>query len=311
MSERIRRELRGLSERGKLKSLLKAEERPQGEICIRGKVVVDLTSWDYLGIRNDKKLLSGFHREVERTGLTVHAPRLVSGGRSEQLSLEERIAQFTGAQAAALFSSRNQATFSLFASLLTEVDSVFIEESVQAPVADAAYLVGATVVPFSFAESDWQRKIAQYCESAPGDTYLFCDTLSPVTGALFRSQDLLALSLKTGAKLVCDDTHSLGALGVRGSGAREILGGAESVPYCAIGSFGWGIPGVGAYVAGPTELIGFLVNRSHTFNVEPAPSPALCALAEAAIDLVELRGEIRTMLVLRAASVALAVGRRS
>lgn len=298
MGQNFSLELKELAEKGQLKSFIRAKDLIPPFVEYRGKQVISFSSWDYLSIRSHKRIREVLHAEVENTSISIPSPRLISGNRHGHMIAEERLSKFLHREASLLFSSRNQGAYTLFASLLTEQDVVFIEETSQAPVADAAFLVGAATQYFSFSGESSLKKLSDSLEKVKvGRPYVFCETFSPSTGQLSPLDDLLPIVAKSKAHLVLDDTFALGAIGMRGAGSIDLAPALKSQSLATIGTFGFGLPGFGGFIAGSKDLIGYLLNRSKTFLVEPPIPEYLTACAEPSIDIVESMISQRTSLI--------------
>lgn len=305
MTQRFLKELKGIVGRGQLKEFADTKDLGLFGIAHRGQNLTDFTSWDYLCLRANRKIVDAIHTSVESSTVSIASPRLASGNRQQHVGTEHRIAKFLGRESALLFSSRNQAVFTLFTSLLTEQDSVFMEETSHAPVADASFLVGAPTNFFSFQSENWLRKLTDSVSKVNGRAiYLFCDLLSPLTGLVAPLEELLPLVAKYNINLVIDDTYSLGSIGLRGAGSVEMFPALLSQSLCTVGSFGFGLPGFGAFISGSTELVRYLINRSKTFLAEPPVPEYLCAASELSIDLAETMISQRPQLIEQAAALA-------
>lgn len=305
MTANLNRELKELAQKGHLKSFVKSKDLSGGETEYRGRKVVDFTNWDYLSLRSHKKIAAAIHDSLEHTTSSISSPRLLSGTRLAHLSLEERVAKYLSVEAALLFSSRNQAVFSLIASVLNETDIIIVEESTNAPASDAAYLVGAGFQFFSFSTEGWKKRLEDLLVQQKGKSiFIYLDTLSPTTGSLCNIEELCPLCVQYGVKLIIDDAYALGAVGIRGAAFSDVAAIHKNLLFASIGSFGFGIPGFGAYVAGSKDLIGYLVNRSRTFLNEPPPPDFFMPGVEAAIDLIELMTHQRELVVKRSSDLS-------
>lgn len=305
MLGRISRELAEIKTRSQLKSFAVAEVKSSPEINIRGKSLIDFTSWDYLNLTAHTKIKLAAQQSIEASGISVPSPRLLSGSRVEHVGLESRISKFLQTPSALLFSSRNQAVFSLLTATLNEADIVLCDDTVSAPVHDAAYLIGAASSAIHFSKTNWATRLEAEAKKLRGSGRLiiFVETLCPVTGQLAPIPELLIAAAKTKSSIILDESYALGSIGLRGAGILEA--GKDSLGVAAvIGSFGIGIPGLGSFVAGSQELIGILVNRSRTLLVEPPTPPPLCSAMVAAIDLVEIATGSREKISQRSLSIS-------
>src|SRR5260221_6581424 len=85
---------------------------------LAGKVLLNCSSNDYLGLANDPALKAAAIRAVERYGAGAGASRLICGSLAPHHELEEALAQFKGAEAALSFSTGYAAAFGVICALL-------------------------------------------------------------------------------------------------------------------------------------------------------------------------------------------------
>src|SRR4051812_28297840 len=86
---------------------------------------IDLSSNDFLGLSNDKRLKDAFIRGVENLGVGSTGSRLLRGERNEFAEIEKRFADFKKTEAALYFSSGFQANVGLLQTFLEEKDVIF------------------------------------------------------------------------------------------------------------------------------------------------------------------------------------------
>lgn len=289
----IAQELAELSQKGAIKKLHVSEpEAEGGYVRIRGKRVLDLTSWDLLGVSDNPEFQKAIHVEGDHSKLGASRSRLLSGTLNVHKACEDRIAAFFQTEASLLFSSKNQAVLSLITSLLSERDAVFVDELIQSPVVDASYLVNSQV--FAVSTSLGTTNLEKELEKAKHQfrRFIFVEALSPITGKLIDIGYYLHLAERFDAFLLIDESYSLGLVGKRGAGILEDLPFSPRV-VCRYGTLGGSAAAYGAFIAGPQTLIDYLINRSRTFTAENSLPPLIAAGISKAIDIVEISVSLR------------------
>lgn len=272
--------------------------RHNGSIAIRGRTVADFANWDFFSLNDQEQHRRAVQREIERCGVSTGSSRLLSGSIALHSATERRLAAHLGAESALLFSSRNQALLSLVTTLCGERDLIYLQDTVQSPVVDAAYLVDARVESF--------RTLSQLEGLLSSSTvarrrFILLESLSGLTGNECDLLPYFALARRHQAGILLDESTALSTLGIRGAGGFETLAARNPVePASAliaqVADLSLGLAASGAVVAGAQYLITLLTQRSRTLLVESAPSPAICAAIESAISLTELRTETRERL---------------
>lgn len=294
MLRRIAQELAQLRSHGALKSFDHALPLPDGKVRIDGRDYLDLTSTDFLGLSGHPALLAAVHQGVDAPGgLGSGGARLTTGTRSEHVALERRIARLVGAPAALVFSSKNQAVMSLVTLVTQENDIIYCDERCQSPVSDAAYLVGAHVVPFDGQRPETLERECEKQRAAAGEKFVFMESISAAAGDVLPVEQLSPLLLRFGLNLCLDESFGLGLLGVRGEGLASRF---SPFPAAVFGALGHATAGFGAFVAGSEELVAYLVSRSKTFQVEGALPPYVMHACAEALDLCEVAHQRRLML---------------
>src|ERR1035441_795465 len=113
--------------------------------------LLDLASNDYLGLCGDERLTEGAVEAVRKWGPGSTGSRLVTGTTELHAELEAQLAQFTGAQAALVFSSGYLANLTVITALVTALSGpagvlVVSDARNHASLIDACRLSRARVV---------------------------------------------------------------------------------------------------------------------------------------------------------------------
>lgn len=259
----------------------------KNQLTIRGKKVVDYTSWDFLGAAKERSVVKAAQAAIEEFGLGSASARLSSGTRSAHTECEIRLAKFFARESALLFSSKSQALISLITSILHEKDALLVDDRFLGPAADAAYLVNADVVHF---QSDQLQAADRIFSNSRHYRRRICvvESLSPLNGKAADLKAISALCTKHGIDLIVDESFALGIMGLRGAGGVELAGIGPEV-MAILADLSWGAGVSGAVLAGPSEISRCLLARGRSFSAEAAPLPAAAKAAEAAIDFIELQ----------------------
>jgi 8-amino-7-oxononanoate synthase len=98
-------------------------------------------------------------------------------------------------------------------------------------------------------------------------------------------REITALCRRFGARLMVDEAHAAGVLGVRGAGTAELLG-VESDVDLRMGTFSKSLASCGGFVAGDAEVIEFLKVQSRAFLFTASGVPAAVGAALAALRVI-------------------------
>src|SRR5438093_11316175 len=244
--------LRQLEEQHLLRRLQLIDSEPGPVVTIEGRRVILMASNNYLGLATHPKLKHAAVSATERFGVGSGASRLVSGTLPPHQELEMALARFKGVEAALVFSSGYLANIGLIPALIGAGGLILADRLSHASLIDGCKLSGATLRVFR------HRDLAQLdtllARGSPHrETLIVTDGVFSMDGDLAPLPELVALAERYGARLVVDDAHGTGVMGLHGRGTLEHFGVESRIPF-HMGTLGKALGTSGAYVAGPHSL---------------------------------------------------------
>jgi len=271
LEQRIRRRLAEIDAAG----LRRALRPPAG---------VDLSSNDYLGLATHPVLKQRMAQAVMEDGCGSTASRLLRGHREHFSSLERRFATFKRTGAALYFSSGYLANLGVLTTFLEEGDVVFSDELNHASLIDGLRLSPARRVIFPHCDAEALRKLLA-AEENTGRKLVVTESLFSMDGDEAPLAEYAALCRETGAALIVDEAHAVGVYGAHGSGLIEEAGIADAV-FVSVNTAGKALGVGGAFAAGSSVAMDYLVQRARPFIFSTAPPPAMASALEAALEVV-------------------------
>ncbi len=271
---------------------------PQGPlVSVAGKEYVNFASSDYLGLATHPEVRKATIAAVDTWGVGMAAPRVGTGTVAVHAELERAVAELVGAQDALVFASGYQANTGLFESLLSDRDYLFCDELVRPSLADGVRLCRARV--YSYRNQDLEHLEDRLRRSrAARFRVIVTDGVFPISGLIANLRDIYTLAAKYDALVVVDDTHGLGVLGDGGRGTHQLHGLLDRIDVVT-GSFGAALGGgAGGFVAGRSEIVTWLRQKSRPYLASTALPPPSAAAALACIELVRAEPELRTNLAM-------------
>ena len=295
MLKTLAQELENLADQDLRRRLTIVEEGlPGGRVRVAGRVLLNLSSNDYLGLSQDPRLIAAAREAAARWGVGAGASRLVVGHLALHEEVEAGLAAFKGTEAAVIFSTGYMTNLGVISALVGPGDTVFCDRLNHASIYDGIKLAGATLARFP--HRDMNRLEDLLKEASPGKKLIITDSVFSVDGDLAPLPDLVELKERHGAALMLDEAHATGVLGPKGAGLAEALGLSERVEV-HMGTFSKALGSLGGFVAGDRRLIEYLHNRARSFIYSTAmPPPVLGAIA-AALELVASEPERRAYLL--------------
>jgi 8-amino-7-oxononanoate synthase len=306
-TDELNQRLAALRKQG-LQRELRRIASPQGpRVEIGGKIFLNFSSNDYLGLANDTILKEAAIEAVKQFGAGAGASRLVCGSLAPFHELEESLAAFKKTGAALTFSTGYAAAIGTICALLGKDDIIVMDKLVHACIVDAARLSGAKLRIFSHNDLNELEDILKWAgRNSKADAGRRKANILVVTESIFSMdgdaaplRETVALKEKYGAWLMVDEAHATGIIGKGGRGLADKLGVGSQIEI-QMGTLGKALGSSGGYICGSRVLIDFLVNRARSFIFSTAPVPAGAAAAAAAIKFIQSKpGDVRRNLLWR------------
>jgi 8-amino-7-oxononanoate synthase len=256
---------------------------------------IDLSSNDYLGLATHPCITAAMAAAVAREGAGSTGSRLLRGDRDSFAALERRFAAFKGTERALYFSSGYLANIAVMTTFAEAGDVVISDRHNHASLIDGMRLSAARkeIVPHN--DIDVVRRgvgAAGRTGEAGGERFIVVESLFSMDGDEAPLADYADLCRRSGAHLIVDEAHAVGLYGACGSGLIEEHGIAEDV-FLSVNTAGKALGVAGAFVAGPSWAIEYLIQRARPFLFSTAPPPAVAAALEASLSVIEREPERR------------------
>ena len=296
IDEELRRRLDDLRGQNLFRELRRVDSAQGPRISIGGKLFLNFSSNDYLGLADHPALKEAAVRAVEQFGAGAGASRLICGSLAPFHELEDALAAFKGTEAALTFSTGYATAIGTIGALLGSGDIIILDKLVHACIVDAARLSGAKLRVFAHNDLNdledklkWAGKNIQHSTfniQHPTRALVVTESIFSMDGDAAPLCEIVALKDKYGAWLMLDEAHATGVIGKNGCGLADEPGVSGQIEI-QMGTLGKALGASGGYVCGSRALIDFLVNRARSFIFSTAPVPAAAAAATAGVQLVQ------------------------
>jgi 8-amino-7-oxononanoate synthase len=277
--------LAAMDERSELRRLRASAMLPGGRLERDGRVSLDFSSNDYLGLTQHPLLIERAREWTARAGTGSGASRLVTGTHDLHLAVEARIARFKGAEAALLFASGWQANAAVLPALLRLAGNVqvFCDRLIHGSLHHGCAAAGVRQVRFRHNDLDHLERLLADKAGGGGPCLIVTESVFSMDGDRPDLARLVAIARAHDAFLYLDEAHATGVLGPGGAGlSATVPGGFDLV----MGTFSKAFGGFGAYVAGSRSLCEYIANASSGFVMTTALPPSVLGAIDAALDLV-------------------------
>ena len=245
--------------------------------------VVDLASNDYLGLTAHPHLIDRTIEAIRSLGVGSGGSRVLTGQRDAFTDLEERLAAFSGTEAALLFGSGYAANLGLLTAVVGWDDVVLSDHRNHASLIDGIRLTGARKVVYPHA--DFGAIETALRQPRAGRAFVVSESVFSMDGDLAPLADLVEVAERHGALVIVDEGHATGLFGERGAGRVEELGLSQRV-LATVHTGGKALGSAGAWVAGSRLLIDTLAQLARSFVYTTAPMPGLTGALNAGLDIV-------------------------
>jgi 8-amino-7-oxononanoate synthase len=254
-------------------------------VTVEGRRVVMLGSNNYLGLTHHPEVLKAAHDALDRYGTSCTGSRFLNGNLDLHETLERELAEFTGKQAAVVFSSgflANLGTIGLLGS--SEGAVIFLASESHASLCDGARMARSRRVRFFTDVEDLARQLAG--RALWPHALVVTDGVFSMTGREADLRQIAVLKRRFGFRLYVDDAHGLGVLGPQGRGTAAHQGVGDAVDLL-FGTFSKSFASLGGFIAGDRPVIEYLRHRVRTLIFSAALPPASAAAALTALRVMQ------------------------
>jgi 8-amino-7-oxononanoate synthase len=253
------------------------------EVEVDGRRMLNFSSNDYLGLANHPLLRERTAEFTALYGSGSTASRLVCGNYECFESVEKKIAELSGRQAALIFNSGFQANASLLPSLVDR-DSLILSDSLNHnSLIQGCLLARCRVERFRHNNMGHLEELLKQFRGEDKDKRILIVTESvfSMDGDQSDVDALVRLSNDYDAFLFVDEAHATGLFGRNGMG----LASWKDVDI-TMGTLGKAAGSFGAYVACDEEVRDYLINFCYGLIYTTALPPSVLGAIDAAMDLI-------------------------
>src|SRR5215831_7353340 len=277
-------ELNTLKEQGLYRRLRILEDEQKPKTTFDHRIVVNLSSNNYLGLTTHPRLRERALEATRKYGVGTGSVRTIAGTMDIHMELERRLADFKKTEAVVVFQSGFAANAGTVSAVLGKDDVVISDELNHASIIDGCRLSRAAIKVFPHKDVDAAKKLLQSIPSTQRKL-LITDGVFSMDGDLGPLPQLCALAEEFGCIMMVDDAHASGVFGRNGRGTIDHFDVHGRVDI-QVGTLSKAIGVLGGYVAGSRALIDFLTHRARPFLFSTSHPPGVAAACIAAIDVL-------------------------
>jgi len=255
--------------------------------------VINLCSYNYLGLANHPEVLLAAHDALRTHGLGACGSPMLSGMTDLHRELERRVARFLQREDAMLFNSGFGGALGTISGLLRKSDVAILDNRSHLSLRDGAVLSRCRTEKFE--HNDAASLDAALNRQKGRRQLVIIEGIYSMDGDFGNLTELLAVAKSHGASVFIDEAHSMLACGEHGRGAAEKFGVEEHVPL-VYGTFSKAFGALGGFVAGSKETLQYLRFYAHPYVYSCALPPVVIAAILKALELGTKQPELRSQL---------------
>ncbi|KAF0107620.1 MAG: putative 8-amino-7-oxononanoate synthase [Anaerolineaceae bacterium] len=253
------------------------------EAVFRGHRLIMCGSNNYLGLTTHPKVRQAALDAIQRYGTSCTGSRFLNGTLEMHEQLEQELAEWTGKQAALVFSTGMQVNLGTISALVGREDVVVLDKQDHASIVDGAYLAWGETKRFRHNDmADLERVL----KSIPDDKgrLVVVDGLYSMEGDIAPLPEMIPVCRKYGARLMVDDAHAMGVLG-GGRGTAAHFNVTEGVDLI-MSTFSKSFASLGGFIAGDEPVIHYIKHHARSLIYSASIPPANAAAALAALQVM-------------------------
>ncbi len=286
----IQEEIDALKQAGLYNHIRTIDSPIDGWVTIDGRSLLNFCANNYLGLANHPRIRQAAQQAIDQYGVGPAAVRSIAGTMTPHVQLEEKLAEFKGAEACITFQSGFTANLATIPALVGRGDLIFSDELNHASIIDGCRLSRATVVRYAHNDvDDLRQQIASHTDY--GRRLIITDGVFSMDGDIAPLDKICALANEEGIMLMVDDAHGEGVLGRSGRGIVDHFGLHGQVDI-EVGTLSKAFGVVGGLVAGKRSIIEWLRQRGRPFLFSSAMTVPDTAACLEAVTILEESSEL-------------------
>ncbi len=255
--------------------------------------VINLCSYNYLGLANHPEVLIAAHEALRTHGLGACGSPMLSGMTDLHRELERRVAKFLGREDAMLFNSGFGGALGTISGLLRKTDVALLDNRSHLSLRDGAVLSRCRTEKFE--HNDPISLDTELSRQKGRRQLVIVEGIYSMDGDFGNLKELTDVAQSHGASVFIDEAHSMLACGEHGRGAAEKFGVEDRVPL-VYGTFSKAFGALGGFVAGSKETLQYLRFYAHPYVYSCALPPVVIAAILKALEIGTTQPELRTQL---------------
>lgn len=274
---------------------IEANEGPIVEMA--GRKIIMAGSNNYLGLTAHPKVREAAINAIKKYGTGCSGSRYLTGTIDLHVELERRLAKFLGYEDVLLISTGYQTAQAIIPTLVQRGEYVVSDKDNHACIVMANMMAaGMTAEVVRYKHND-MKHLESVISKLPLEAgkLIVTDGVFSTSGSVVDLPEIVRIARKYNARVMVDDAHATGVIGVGGRGTASKFGLTQEVDI-TMGTFSKSFASLGGFIASKRSVINYIKHHSPALIFSASPTPASVAAALAALDIMEAQPELVTKL---------------
>lgn len=273
--------------------LASADTRTVIEYDGKSQPVINLCSYNYLGLANHPEVVAAAVQALSKYGVGACGSPTLSGMTDLHRKLERAIATFLGRDDAILFNSGFGGALGTISGLLRKADVAVMDDRSHLSLRDGAVLSRCRIDRF---EHNDASSLDEALQRRKGKRQLvIVEGIYSMDGDFACLDQLLTVAEEHGATVMIDEAHSMLACGAGGRGAAEHFEAEARIPLI-YGTFSKAFGALGGFITGPQDTMDYLRLYAHSYVYSCALPPAIVGAILKGLEIATREPERREQL---------------
>lgn len=273
-----------LKQNSHFREIRNIESKDEKFIVFNGKNLLNLSSNNYLGFADNKKITEEFLDEVgNKYSFGSASARLLTGNLPVYNELETLLCDLFNKDKTLLFNSGYHANVGITSSIAGKNDVIFSDKLNHASIIDGMQLSQSKFFRYQHNNMESLEKLLIRERNNFENAIIVTESVFSMDGDIANLSKIVELKEKYNCILMVDEAHAFGVFGAKGLGVCEQLNLIEKVDLI-VGTFGKAIGSMGAFVVGNKTLIEYLTNKARSFIFSTVLPPINIAFSKWIIE---------------------------
>ncbi len=268
-------------------------EKNEGPVVkIEGRDIIMAGSNNYHGLTTHPKVIEAAHNALKKYGTGCSGSRYLTGTLDLHIELEAKLAKFLNKEAVLLYSTGYQTAQGIIPTLVNKGEYIISDKENHASIMVGCMMARGLNVDFLRYRHNDMEDLENVISKLPlkSNKLITTDGVFSTTGDIVNLSELNRIAKKYNAKIMVDDAHSLGVIGVGGRGTASDFSLDKDIDLI-MGTFSKTLASLGGFVASEKSVINYLKHNSSALIFSASPTPPSVAAAIAALEILDAEPE--------------------